>query len=136
MRDSLIPSFLVSYVSNRSGCSPKMSDHERISRFLERFAHFFTKNERFAQKTYERIPSPAFVLCSPRLGGGVAISKIYCSFVGGFLTMFLNCFHLLKVQGNPLICAATDCSTLFFPPATEELGIFLENLKLQMLKQA
>ena len=37
-----------------SGCSQKMSNHERIAQV----AHFFTKNERFAQKTDERIPSP------------------------------------------------------------------------------
>ena len=57
----------------RSGCSPKMSDHEQIplvahqkwaieqiARFLSELliCSFFAKNERFAQKTDERIPSP------------------------------------------------------------------------------
>ena len=58
------------------GRSPKMTDHERIAqvahqkwanewiaRFFERIAHaliFSQKNKRFAQKTDERIPSPAF----------------------------------------------------------------------------
>ena len=30
----------------------------RIARFFDRIAHFFAKNERFAQKTDEQIPSP------------------------------------------------------------------------------
>ena len=103
MSDSLIPSFLVSDVSeslrsltknerceriaqvahqkwatmsdslrslrgnerswaNRSGRSPKMSEWANRSFFWANrsFAHFFAKNERFAQKTDERIPSPAY----------------------------------------------------------------------------
>ena len=51
----------------------KMSDHEQIAQVAHQklvnerivfflanrsFAHFFAKNERFAQKTDERIPSP------------------------------------------------------------------------------
>ena len=35
-----------------------MSDHERIAQI----AHFFANNERFAQKTSERIPNPAGLL--------------------------------------------------------------------------
>ena len=44
--------------ANRSSCSPKMSDHVRIAQI----AHFFANNERFAQKTNERIPNPAGLL--------------------------------------------------------------------------
>ena len=69
---------------NRSGCSPKISDHERFAQVAQRklaivseslrsltkndqialffvnrsFAHFFAKNEQFAQKANEQIPSP------------------------------------------------------------------------------
>ena len=59
---------------NRLGRSPEMSDHERIAlvahqkwaneriaRFFlanRSFTHFFAKNELFAQKTNEQIPSP------------------------------------------------------------------------------
>ena len=88
MSDSLIPSFLVSDVSKllrlltknewpwaiRSGHSPKMSDHEQIAQVAhQKWANeqivflseslirsFFQTNERFAQKTDERIQNPAF----------------------------------------------------------------------------
>ena len=40
--------------ANCSGCSTKMSDHERFAQV----AHFWAKNERFALKTNERVPSP------------------------------------------------------------------------------
>ena len=43
--------------ANRWGCSPKMSKWVNCS-FFERIAHFWAKNERFARKTDERIPSP------------------------------------------------------------------------------
>ena len=55
----------------RLDLSPKMSDHEQIAQvahqkwanrtFFEQIAHsliFSPKNERFAQKTGERIPNP------------------------------------------------------------------------------
>ena len=76
MSDSHIPSFLVSDVSKllrsltkneqtwaiRSDRSPKMS--EWVNRLFfwanHSFAHFFAKNERIAQKTNERIPSPDY----------------------------------------------------------------------------
>ena len=47
--------------AKRSGCSPKMSDWANCSLFWvnRSFAHFLAKNERFAQKTNKRIPSPA-----------------------------------------------------------------------------
>ena len=47
--------------ANCSGRSPKMSEWANCS-FIwanRTFANFFAKNERFAQKTDERIPSPA-----------------------------------------------------------------------------
>ena len=88
MRDSLIPSFLVSDVSESLRSLTKMSNHERFAQvahwkwetmskslrslnkneqmseshvFLSEslIRSFFRKNERFAQKTDERIPSPA-----------------------------------------------------------------------------
>ena len=85
MSDSLIPSFLMSESlrsltkmsnvskllrsftknerpwANRTGRSPKMSEWVNRSFFWanQSFAHFFTKSEWFAQKTDERIPSPA-----------------------------------------------------------------------------
>ena len=45
----------------RSGRSPKMSEWVNHSFFWANrsFAHFWAKNERFAQKSDERIPSPA-----------------------------------------------------------------------------
>ena len=44
--------------AHRSGRSPKMS--ESLVFLVNRsFAHFWAKNERFARKTDERIPSPA-----------------------------------------------------------------------------
>ena len=62
----------------RSGPSPKMSDHEPIAqvdhqklanegiaRIFEQIANlliFFAKNERYAQRTDERIPIPALRL--------------------------------------------------------------------------
>ena len=75
--------------ANRLGRSPKMSDHERFALVAQRkwvivrellrsltknericeslifwanrsFAHFWAKNKRFARKSDERIPSPAF----------------------------------------------------------------------------
>ena len=79
MSDLLIPSFLVSDVSellrplnknercerswgNRSGGSPKMSEWVNSSFFWANcsFAHFWAKHERFARKTDEGIPSPAW----------------------------------------------------------------------------
>ena len=47
--------------ANRSGCSPKMSEWVSRSFFWANgsFANLWAKNERFARKTYERIPSPA-----------------------------------------------------------------------------
>ena len=55
--------------ANRSGCSPKMSDHKRFAHGhseemtdreqIVQVAHFLTKNEQFARKSNERIPSPA-----------------------------------------------------------------------------
>ena len=46
--------------ANCSGRSPKMSEWVNHSFFWANrsFAHFWAKNERFAQKTDERIPSP------------------------------------------------------------------------------
>ena len=57
-------SFLVSEEqpwANRSGRSPKMSEWGNRAFFWANrsFANFFAKNEQFAQKTDERIPSPA-----------------------------------------------------------------------------
>ena len=48
---------------NRSGRSPKMGEWVNHSHFWANrsFAHFWTKNERFARKTNERIPSPAIL---------------------------------------------------------------------------
>ena len=48
--------------ANRSGRSPKMREWVNRSFFWANrsCAHFFAKNKRFAQKTDERIPSPAF----------------------------------------------------------------------------
>ena len=48
---------------NRSGRSLKMSEWGNRLFFLANpsFAHFFTKNKRFAQKTDEQIPSPETV---------------------------------------------------------------------------
>ena len=48
---------------NRSGRSPKRSEWANCSFFWANcsFAHFFAKNEQFAQKTDERIPSPALI---------------------------------------------------------------------------
>ena len=48
--------------ANRSGCSPKKRDWVNCSFFWANrsFAHFFAKIERFARKTDEQIPSPAF----------------------------------------------------------------------------
>ena len=49
----------------RSGRSEEMSDRERIAQVAHffsanrSFAHFWAKNERFAQKSNEQIPSPA-----------------------------------------------------------------------------
>ena len=50
--------------ANRSGRSPKMSEWANRSFFWANrsFAHFFAKNEWFAQKTDERIPSPENVM--------------------------------------------------------------------------
>ena len=47
--------------ANRSGRSPKMSEWVNCSFFWANcsFTHFWAKNERFARKTYEWIPSPA-----------------------------------------------------------------------------
>ena len=58
--------------SRRSGQTEEMSDRERIAQVAHpkwanrslfwanhSFAHFMAKNEQFAQKTNERIPSPA-----------------------------------------------------------------------------
>ena len=47
--------------ANRSGRSPKMSEWVNRSFFWANrsFAYFWAKNERFARKTDERIPSPA-----------------------------------------------------------------------------
>ena len=47
--------------ANRSGCSQKRSKWANCSFFWANrslLAHFFTKNERFALKTNERIPNP------------------------------------------------------------------------------
>ena len=46
--------------ANCSGCSPKMSQWVNCSFFWANrpFAHFWAKNERFARKSDERIPSP------------------------------------------------------------------------------
>ena len=46
--------------ANRSGCSPKMSEWVNPSFFWvnRSFAHFWAKNEQFARKTDEQIPSP------------------------------------------------------------------------------
>ena len=60
MSDSLIPSFLVSDLSESLR---SLTKNEQIARFFERSAHsliFSQKNERFFQKTGERIPSPEF----------------------------------------------------------------------------
>ena len=48
--------------ANRSGRSPKMSEWVNRSFFWANcsFAHFWAKNERFARKTDERIPSPGY----------------------------------------------------------------------------
>ena len=61
MSDSLIPSFLMNDVSESLRLLTKT---EQMSESLifwanRSFAHFFAKNERFAQKTDERIPNPA-----------------------------------------------------------------------------
>ena len=47
--------------ANCSFCSPKMSEWVNCSFFgtNRSFAHFWTKNKRFARKLNERIPSPA-----------------------------------------------------------------------------
>ena len=101
MSNSLIPSFLMSNVRESLRSLTKMSDHERFSQKLgtlreslrsltknEQIARFlcealirsfFAKNEQFAQKTDERMPSPAKMLSeifeincfSPIFGGSV-----------------------------------------------------------------
>ena len=65
MSDSLIPSFWWAMWANRWGRSPKMSDHERFAQVahqkwvtMSKSLRSLTINERFAQKTDERIPSP------------------------------------------------------------------------------
>ena len=61
LKNSLIPSFLVSDVSDCSGRSPKMSEWANRWFFwaICSSAHFFAKKERFAQNTDERIPNLA-----------------------------------------------------------------------------
>ena len=64
--DSLIPSFLVSNVSE---LLRSLTKNEGI-------AHFFAKNEQFAQKTDERIPSPGWNLhCLKSYFFQLAVSK-------------------------------------------------------------
>ena len=58
MRDSLIPSFLLSNVSKSLRLLTKNEGMSELLVFCS-FAHFWAKNERFARKTNERIPSPA-----------------------------------------------------------------------------
>ena len=43
-----------------SGCAPKMSEWLGFFLMNRSFANFFAKNKRFALKTNERIPNPAF----------------------------------------------------------------------------
>ena len=101
MSNSLIPSFLMSNVRESLRSLTKMSDHERFSpkirdhariaqvahqkwanrSFFVRSAHslIFCKKKQFAQKTDERMPSPAKMLSeifeincfSPIFGGSV-----------------------------------------------------------------
>ena len=77
------PLFWWAMWANRSGGSPKMSDVSKWLRSLTKNerpwairsgAHFFAKNERFAQKTRERIPSPVH----PPHWGGAGITVQYC----------------------------------------------------------
>ena len=61
IRDSLIPSFLVNDLSK---LLRSLTKNERMSELLvflseSLIAHIFAKNEQFAQKPDERIPSPA-----------------------------------------------------------------------------
>ena len=122
MSDSLIPSFLVSNVcklhtknerceqiaqvarrkgamwANRSGRSPKMSEWANRSFFWANrsWANFFAKNEQFAQKRDEQIPSPAnTVPCS---------TYVIVAFTADFkdqqhATSFLR---LCTLQGSPV----------------------------------
>ena len=76
MSDSLIPSFLMSDVSESLRLLTKNERCEQIAQVAHQkwanhwvfwanrsFAIFFAKNEQFAQKTDERIPSPAWLAC-------------------------------------------------------------------------
>ena len=61
MSDSLIPSLLMSNVSELLRSLTKNERCERIANFYEQIVYllfFFAKNERFAHKTDEQIPSP------------------------------------------------------------------------------
>ena len=65
----LIPSFLVSDVRKSLRLLTK---NERIAGFIERMAHlliFSPKNERFAQKTDERIPNPGLIYMKATIWG-------------------------------------------------------------------
>ena len=55
MSDSLIPSFLVSDMSESLRLLTKNEQCEQIAQV----ANFLAKNEQFARKTDEQIPSPA-----------------------------------------------------------------------------
>ena len=73
MSDSLIPAFLLSDVSESLKSFTKNDQCEQIAHVAHQkwanrlffwanrlFSHFFAKNERFAQKPDEQIPSPDF----------------------------------------------------------------------------
>ena len=90
--------------ANRSGHSPKMRELANRSIFLANrsFPHFLAKNELFAQKTDEQIPSPALTLlyCTYKLTFRVLCSSYYtykltcivlCS---SFYTFKLTCIVL------------------------------------------
>ena len=105
--------------ANRSGCSPKMSKWANRSFFWANcsFAHFFAKNEWFAQKTDEGIPSPANILFPPsRITGLSQQSHNLCwphESNPGLQFIKLQCYHRAKSAYN---LKATICITFFKNP--------------------
>ena len=119
---------------NPSGRSPKMSDHKRFAQVAQQnerpwancsgrspkksewtnrkffwanrsFAHFWAKNERFAQKTNERIPSPA--------------SRVSFTFIN--FNLSVQCFILFEDQ---TFLNHTNSPNLSFPCIMFEAMIF------------